>query len=150
MAIVTGVLADFLRSALSNSEYNLQPVVVVVPSGPATLSPSALYVPRKLSFIPTVSTGVLTMDLEPTDAISPATWYTIEIHWLDPVGLAAYVDYVPWPLFVPSAGGNLADLLATPWNPILAWWGLTPPTGTPVPNTLWLETDTGTLSIWSN
>jgi hypothetical protein len=150
MAIVSGVLSDFGRGALANSSYDLHPEIWFIPSGNATKTPASLIATRPIIVTPTISTGAFTADLEPTDGLRPEVWFTIVIQWLDSAGNYVSKDFVPWKLYVPAAGGAISDLIGAPWNPVLAWWGSDAPLGEPVVNTLWLDPDTGELSIWSN
>ena len=84
MVNVTGVLADFGRSALANSTMNLQPEIVFRPSGNAVKATgSVVYVTRPLKVPPAISTGAWTADLEPTTGLNPEVWYEITIRWLD-------------------------------------------------------------------
>lgn len=144
MATVTFKLTDFGLDSLAA----FAPEVVFTPSGPAVNSTNLLATRPIVATPNTDGTGVV--DLAPTDDLRPEGWYAISMRWLDASSEFIGVDFPNWRLYVPPAGGALADLIVTPWNPGLVWAGPTAPAGTPTANTMWLNTTTGDLSIWSN
>lgn len=148
MPIVTGVLADFGRLPLIAARAAR---IDFKPSGPAVKSfGSVIYASRTISVNPSAANGTWSVDLEQTNELMPETWYVPSVTWLDEAGNFTSVDYPSWRLYVPGSGGAFVDLISTPWNPTLAWWGSDEPPGVPVVNTLWLDPDTGILSIRSN
>lgn len=136
MALVTGVLADFGRGALTN----YAPEVWFTPSGNAVKSPNVLYATRTIKVTPAPSTGAFTADLEVNELLNPATWYEITIAWLDGDGGYVAKDFLDWQLVVPGVGGSISDLISVPSNPARVWTSLTPPPN-PTPGTWWFETD---------
>ena len=145
MAIVNGTLKDFGMGSLGGKS----PTIQFIPSGNAYTPGGSLFATAPVISTPDFG-GTFSVDLQPTQTLLPARWYTITITWLDSGGNFTKKDFPEWKLFVPPEGGLIGPLLQSAWNPTLAWWGPAEPAGTPVANTLWLETDTGDLSIWSN
>jgi hypothetical protein len=152
MAIVTGTLTDFNLQSL----YSASARLVFTASDPGIL-PGRLLSTRPIVVIPSAS-GAFEVDLRPTDAIMPLVWYQVRIDWLDSDGGYVGTDFVPWPLFVPSEGGAIGDLLSMPSNPGMVWEGPTPPDN-PTPGTWWLQVNpndpadprnTGQLYEWSD
>lgn len=143
MAIVTGTLNDFGLDALTA----YSPEIAFIPSGPA-VNAVKLLATRTVMASPG-SDGSFTVDLAPTDNLRPERWYTIRIQWLDASGGYVGADFPDWRLYVPTAGGILADLIAAPWNPALVWVGADAPTGIPTVNTFWLDIITGDLKRWA-
>lgn len=142
MATVTGALTDFGLKPFPE----LQPRLIFTPSGPS-MSNARLFATKPIIVTP-FGSGSFTVDLQPTDRLRPVVWYTLTIEWLDPAGNYVSSDHLTWKLFVPTAGGELADLLDLPANPSLIWVGPTPPPN-PQPGQMWLNSITGTLSEWS-
>jgi len=154
MALVTGTLKDFGLAPLST----YQPLISFTPSS-AALQGGLLLATRPVAVVPSAS-GAFSADLQPTDGLMPATWYSIRIQWLDSDGGYAAVDFVEWKLFVPQEGGQIGDLVAAPVNPALVYTSLTPPEVGGIPSgTWWLESNpnnindpanTGILYEWSS
>jgi len=152
MPVVTGTLADFGLVPLAP----YAPQLVWLPSGNAITTGSSTFL---LSTKPRVTIpaadGSWTVNLVQTDILVGISdpHYKLRIEWLDPDNPSASPSgfEVPnWKIYVPAAGGKISDLIAAPWNPILAWVGETPPPGRGTPNTLWLNPVTGDLMRWSN
>ena len=144
MAIVTGILADFGLALLSP----YSPRIIFTASSNAVFA-ADLLATRPLVCLPSTIDGTFSIDIANTDAMRPETWYTIRIEWLDTAGNYVGADFPTWRLYVPLAGGRLADLIAAPWNPAMVWADPLPPTGTPTANTFWLNTTTGDLARWA-
>lgn len=142
MAKVTGALSDFGLQPFPE----LQPRIIFTPSGPGVAG-ARLFATKPIIVKPAGS-GSFTVELAPTANIRPVVWYTVTIEWLDPSGNYISSDALSWELFVPSAGGELSDLITTPANPSLVWVGPTPPPN-PQPGYKWLNSNTGILSEWS-
>lgn len=143
LATVTGALSDIGVAAFPT----LSPRLIFTLSGPATEGTRVFATKPKVVPV-NAGSGIFTVDLQTTTNLRPAAWYTITIEWLDPSGNYVAADFLEWKLFVPSGGGNLADLLETPVNPMLFWAGPTPPPN-PQPGQYWLNTTTGILTKWS-
>jgi hypothetical protein len=152
MATVTGILTDFNLQSLDS--YSAR--IIFTASEPATL-PGRLLSTKEIVVIPGAD-GSFSVDLRPTDAITPQVFYRVRIEWLDSDGGFVGTDYIGWRLFVPSDGGPIGDLLSMPSNPSMVWEGPTPPEN-PTPGTWWLQVNpddpddprnTGQLYEWSN
>lgn len=101
MALITGVLADYERKAMTTR----LPVIEFHPSGPGIRAgASILYASRVVSVEPAPSTGAWTADLELTTLISPEVWYEVVVKWLDEAGNFRSQDRLPGRLYVDSAG----------------------------------------------
>ncbi|MFE7198523.1 hypothetical protein [Microbacterium oxydans] len=101
MALITGILADYERKAMTTR----QPVIEFHPSGPGVRAgASVLYASRVVSVEPAPSTGAWTADLELTSLISPEVWYDVVVKWLDEAGNFISQDRLPGRLYVDSAG----------------------------------------------
>lgn len=139
MATVTGALSDFGLKPFPE----LQPRLIFTPSGPS-LSVSRLFATKPVIVRP-FGSGSFSVELQPTTTLRPVVWYTVTVEWLDPAGNYVSSDELSWKLFVPTAGGELSNLLETPANPFLFWVGDTEP---PNPQTgmLWLYTGPTTSS----
>ena len=117
MAIITGVLADFGRAALTTRH----PVIEFHPSGPGVRAGgNVLYVSRVISVVPDPSTGEWTADLELTSLMSPEVWYTVRVTWLDSASNFISVDEIPGRLYV-DGPGKFADMFRTRNAPWFAW-----------------------------
>lgn len=93
--------------------------------------------------------GYFEVDLATTQAIAPATYYMVQIHWteIDPTRKDK-VETLPWRLFVPPEGGALGDLLRVPANPALVFTGTEAPYN-PSLGTWWLDPETGDLAEYN-
>ena len=151
MATVTGTLSDFGVGEIRG----LSPRIIFSPSGPATgsVNYSILLASRPIVVIPDAF-GQFEVDLAPNDVLIPVTYYTVSIEWMVPDMFGpenGYIgtDYLQWKITVPSAGGPIGGMIATPSNPSQVWIGPTPPPGDVLPGTWWLNTTTGDLLEWS-
>ena len=147
LAPLTGNLSTFGLDFASL----LAPELVLNPSGPATVGPDYILASNPV-IIALDTEGSFAQNVVVTSGMRPVCWYEPTIRSLDSAGGYIYADFPGWRLFMPPEGGTISDLLEMPWNPTLAWAGPDEPPGTPVANTLWLDTDSpmSTLSIWSN
>jgi hypothetical protein len=153
MANVTGTLTDFGLNSLSA----FSPRILFIPSGPA-VSGASLFSDKPLIVVPAAD-GSFYINLQPTDALMPNVYYTVRIEWLDSSNSYVGVDAITWPLYVPSGGGSIGDLIRVPMNPALVWVDLAPPTeGTETPGSWWLQlnpddpndpANTGDLYQWA-
>lgn len=142
MAIVTGALIDFGLQRLTS----VSPTIYFTPSRNG-IGTQSILAARPIPVVP-LSDGIFSVDLAPNDGLSPDTFYSIQIEYLDPAGNYVRNEFPDWELFVPAGGGTLQDLLRTaPPNVSSVWVGPTPP---PQTGTWWLNTSTGDLSKWSN
>lgn len=154
MALVTGTLSDFGLEPMTS----LEPEIIFRPSDVGVVS-GRLLATKPIRVRPFTS-GYFQVELTSTDYVEPASWYTVEIRWLDFEGGYAAVDFVDWKLFVPQEGGAIGDLLESPVNPAMVYVSLTPPTAGSLPRgTWWLESNpdniddpanTGILYEWSS
>jgi len=139
MAIVSGTLSDFGLTPLAG----FQPTIIFTPSG-VGVSGTRLLATRPIQVTPNPD-GQFQLDLMSTDDITPATWYEVQIRWLEPSGGYSHIDFVDWKLFVPAAGGPLGNLLRAPSNnQLLVIWQATEPNPWPV-GVVWANTTTGDL-----
>ena len=150
-------LIGYLRDVNAGSMKTHQAQLHFIPSSVAlsTASTSAVHTvfPTRTIVVELEPDGYFHTDLVATDSVLPGTFcYRIVIIWLNGDNVPIGRDDVPWPLFISEPGGRLSELLATPWNPSLAWVGDEPPLGAAVEKALWLDTDSPllTLSIWRN
>lgn len=143
MALVTFTLKDFQLESLAHLDAD----VVFQASEPATSFGYLLSTVRVV--VPLAPNGSGVVDLVPTTTMpQKGVHYTIQIRMRDPDGNFTYIDFPDWKLFVPSAGGNLDELMQFPTNPSFVWVGESPPAGSPA-GTLWFNPTTNDLSIWS-
>lgn len=151
MAVISGNLTDFSLDALAP----YSPRLTFIPSQPATAG-GRLFATKPFSVRVDSTTGAFSVDVQPTDNLIPAAYYTIRVDWLDSDGGFVGVDFPDWRITVPAAGGAIGDLLASPVEPSLVWVGLTAPRD-PVPGTWWLKSNpndltdprnTGELFVW--
>jgi len=133
MAIVTGTLTDFGLQALTS----LSPRIIFTASEPATLS-GRLFATVPIVVTPS-ATGTFSVDLQPTDFVTPGVFYRVRVEWLDAAGGYVGVDLLDWPLYVPAGGGAIGDLVQVDANPALAWVGVDPPPQLPVRTVWWLQ-----------
>lgn len=117
MALITGVLADFERKAMTTRH----PVLEFHPSGPGVRAgASVLYASRVISVQPAPSTGEWSADLELTTLLSPEVWYEVSIKWLDEAGNFVSLDRLPGRLYVDSPGA-FTDKYRVKNAPWYAW-----------------------------
>ena len=152
MPTVTGTLRDFKLDTLNS----LSPRIIFTASEPAVTS-NAILSTRPIVVIPNAAGG-FTVELQSTDSVQPLVFYRIRVEWLEDTGGYVGVDFVDWPLYVPSDGGSIGDLLSTPSNPASVWIDLEPPPEPVAPGTWWLRSsatnpddprNTGYLYEWS-
>lgn len=139
MAVITGTLLDFSLDALAP----YSPRLIFAGSQPATAGDRLLS--TKPFGVRVEADGSFSVDVQPTDVVTPAAYYTIRIEWLDSAGGFVGVDFVDWRLYVPSEGGAVGDLLEAPSNPGMVWVGLTPPPDPITPGTWWLHANPNNL-----
>lgn len=116
MAVVTGTLTDFGLDPIAG----LYPEIEFRPSSPAVGSGGKLMATKPLRFTPTVA-GAFTAFLQPTDDLLPVgVHYKMSVRWLDAEKNFVKADNPDWKLFVPAAGGAIADLIRLPFGPALS------------------------------
>lgn len=153
MAKIFGTLLDFSLDALAP----YSPRLVFTPSQPSTTSGTLLSAkPFRVGVDPD---GHFEVDVQPTDVTSPESFYTVRVEWLDTDGGFIGVDLWDFPIYVPSTGGAIGDLMRATANPQLAWVGVNPPSGVlPVATVWWLQVNpddpddpraTGILYEWN-
>lgn len=121
MALVSGQLSDFGLQSLAA----MSPTVIFSPSGSGTLG-SRLFSSTPIRVTPAAD-GTFTVDLQPTDGVVPAAWYTVSIEHLNDGGRYTHYDVLGYKLFVPISGGELGDLPDAPLSPATVLVSLDPP-----------------------
>lgn len=101
MAAVTGLLTDLALDPLSGRF----PRLFFRTDKPATTGPN-LIVTARVEATVNAATGAFSVDVVPTDALVPATTYTITADW----DAGQELDVLTG-LRVPSAGGTILDLI---------------------------------------
>jgi len=152
MAVITGTLLDFSLDALAP----YSPRLIFAGSQPATSGDRLLS--TRPFMVRVEADGSFSVDVQPTDSVTPAAWYTVRVEWLDSDGGFVGVDLPDWRIFVPKEGGAIGNLIQAPSNPALVWVGLTPPPAPVTPGTWWLVSNpddvtdprnTGELFEWT-
>lgn len=134
MAVITGTLLDFSLDALAP----YSPRLIFTGSQPATAGGKLLS--TRPFMVRVEADGSFSVDVQPNDVTYPATYYTVRVEWLDADDGFIGVDLWDFPIYVPSSGGNIGDLMQTTANPQLAWVGVNPPSGVlPVATVWWLQ-----------
>lgn len=150
MAKIYGTLLDFSLDALAP----FSPRLIFAGSQPAT-SGERLH-STKSFMVAVAADGSFSVDVQPTDNLIPAAYYTVRVEWLDSDGGFVGVDFPDWRITVPASGGAIGDLLGSPVEPSLAWINLSAPRN-PVRGTWWLKANpadpndirnTGELFVW--
>lgn len=151
MPTISGTLRNFGLVAFPGQN----PVITFRANTPAVTQSGALLATKDINVSPN-SSGDFSVTLAATDNLATGNvWYTISISWLDAAKNYVQVDFPDWKLFVPTKGGDLADILEKPANPGLVYIGLIAP-AYPSPGMKWLEMNpdgtagTGNLYEWSN
>jgi hypothetical protein len=153
MPIVDGTVLDFTTTVIPGMR------VAYWPSGPVVFNPGLVgyILDPKPIYMPVAADGTFSGNLFENATGMPDSWYDVTLERLDPHAFVVNRGFVvhaeiPGKLRVPAGGGPLADLLATPWNPTLGWYGPEAPEGDPVASTLWIDTDSAhvDLLIWSD
>ncbi|WP_288870882.1 hypothetical protein [uncultured Microbacterium sp.] len=136
MALVKGNVATFGLESISLLGLRL----TFVPSGPGVIEPKYLLVSKPVEVTVAVDgSGAFTANLAPTDNVHPERWYTIRAEWPDSATNFTQLDFIDWKLYVPTEGGDFADLIEHPSNPQLAWVGIGAPPTPPASGSLWLD-----------
>ncbi|RFA12176.1 hypothetical protein B7R22_17260 [Subtercola boreus] len=134
MPVVTGTLKDFGAATLAA----FAPKLYFIPSG-AAVGGATLYANKPVVCVPAAN-GDFSVELAANETLSPQTWYTLSIIWLDPdTGFTGQID-TDWRLFVPQGGGEFVRIIEAPSNPAQIWFGPEPPT-IPTDYTGWVDTD---------
>lgn len=136
MPLVTGKLTDFGLDVMTDNA----PRVVFTYTNPDGRPQPGIAKASLLASHPVVSVpaynGFFEAELTDTASISPAGYYLVSIEWRDDSTRVYRRDVLPGELYVPAAGGVLADLLRVPVNPALVWSGEEEPAN-PSPGTWW-------------
>jgi hypothetical protein len=134
---VTGKLLDFGLSSING----LDPVLIFQANKPAVTSTGSFLVTDPIEVTPT-SGGNVTVDLSSTDDLVTAdVYYTLSAEWRAPDLNFTRADFPDWKLYVPSGGGNLADLIKQPTNRSMVIKSPTNPGNNFGNGTLWLQID---------
>lgn len=142
MAKVTGKLTDFGLSVMPGSDPRISFQFRTTESLTSGVAGTSVLANRPV-VVSSQSNGYFEADLTPTDRISPAGFYVVTVGWRDELRRPQR-EVMPWRLYVPAAGGVLADLLRVPANPSLVFTGPTPPAN-PSPGSWWLNPGSGEL-----
>lgn len=133
MPKVTGQLTDFGFDALEDHN----PRLLFIHNTPGVAGSSVLT--TRPVVVPVAHNGYFEAELVASARIAPAGYYTVMIEWTEyPNRLKS--EPFPGRLYVPAAGGALADILRVPANPALVWTGVEPPAN-PSPGSWWLGRD---------
>lgn len=136
MPEVSGNVATFGLESISLVGMRL----TFTPSGPGVVGTKYLLVTKPVQTTIAVNgSGAFTVNLAATENVHPLRWYTIRAEWPDSETNFTAIDFIDWKLFVPVEGGDFADLVEYPTNPVLAWTGLTPPPHVPSYGSVWLN-----------
>lgn len=141
MATVTGTLTNFGLAAL----VGFSPRIIFAPNTVA-VSPDRIMAKQPI-VVPVGPSGNFSVELAATVNLRPEAWYDISIEYLNPDGGYSSLDFAEFKLRVPTAGGDIPDLLDIPAVPAQVWVDVNPPTS-PTPGTLWLNPSTGDLKRW--
>lgn len=153
MATIVGNLATFGAESASVGGAEID----FIPDQPAVTGTKYLLTARPVTVtVAADGSGSFTVDLIPTDATRPGTFYKIRVRVPDAASNFHTLDLPDWRLYVPASGGEIAALLqtSTTTNAAMVWTGDTPPEN-PAPGTGWLVTDPesadyGWYMEWSN
>lgn len=147
MPIVTGKLTDFGLDAMREN----MPRVIFTYTNPAGRPQPGIAKSAVLASHPVIANpaynGYFEAELVDSSTISPAGYYTVSLEWRDDATRVYRREDLPGKLYVPAAGGILADLLRIPSNPALVWQGAEQP-GNPSPGSWWLQPN-GDLAEYS-
>lgn len=139
MAVVTGNLSTFGSESASVVGAEIE----FIPDQPAVTGTRYLLtgMPVPVS-VAADGSGAFTVNLIPSDATNPGTFYRVRVTTPDPANNFTFLDRPDWRLYVPSSGGELAALLRSSLltNAAMVWTGDTAPVN-PAPGTGWLVTD---------
>lgn len=141
MAVVTGNVQSFGLQPLFSKQLRLK----FTASGPAS-SVGRLLITDPIWVTPDAA-GDFTVTLAATENLMPLRWYEVSAHWLNGAGVPVGYEFVNFKLFVPAAGGVLADLLDVTANPYMIWIGPEPPTN-PALYVGWIDTDDAKYYEW--
>jgi hypothetical protein len=137
MATVTGKLLDFGLASING----LNPVLVFQANKPAVTSTGSFLVTDPLEVTP-ASNGDFTVTLSTTDdLVSDDVFYTMSAEWRAPDLNYARADFPEWKVYVPTGGGNLADLIKQPANRSMVIKSPTNPGPYFGKGALWLQID---------
>jgi hypothetical protein len=137
MTTVTGKLLDFGLSSING----LNPVLIFQANKPAVTSAGTFLVTDPLEVTP-ASDGTFTATLSTTDdLVTDDVYYTMCAEWRAPDLNYMRADFPDWKLYVPSGGGNLADLIKQPANRSMVIKSPVNPGNNFGPGTTWLQID---------
>lgn len=150
MAVVNGTLIDIGFQAMWPIGGRLKFTL----SDPAVTIGNQIISAKPRYCIPAAN-GDWTMPLMANDQMTEPRYYRLQIEALDAdfygddAGLA-WREFPEWRIYVPEGIHDFSSLVLTGGNPQLVWVEPDPPSATPAPNALWLDTTTGMLNGWSN
>lgn len=121
MVAVTYTLTDFGLQSLADRS----PRVIFTASGAGTKG-ARLFPTTPIVSIPETN-GSGTVNLEPTDGVSPEVWYTVSIEHLQPGGQYTHFDILDYRLYVAPIGGPIGNMPGVPLSPANVYVSLDPP-----------------------
>jgi hypothetical protein len=112
MTTVTGKLLDAGLASING----LNPVLIFQVNKPAITDSGTFIVTDPIEVTP-ASDGTFSVNLSNTDTLlTNDVYYTMSAEWRAPDLNYARADYPDWKVYVPTGGGNLADLIKQPAN----------------------------------
>jgi hypothetical protein len=137
MATVTGKLLDFGLASING----LNPVITFRANKPATTTTGSFLATNPITVTP-ASDGTFSVSLSTTDdLVTGDVYYTISADWRAPDLNYMRADYPDWKVYVPSGGGNIADLIKQPVNRSIVITSPTNPGPNYGPGAYWLQLD---------
>jgi hypothetical protein len=137
MTNVTGKLLDAGLASING----LNPVLIFQLNKPAVTDSGSFLVTDPIEVTP-AGDGTFTANLANTDTIlTEDAYYTLSARWQAPdIGLTR-ADFPDWKLYVPTGGGNFADLMKQPTNRSMVIKAPANPGNNFGPGALWLQID---------
>jgi hypothetical protein len=136
-ANATGKLLNF---GLANIN-GLNPVLTFQANKPAITTTGSYLATDPITVTPS-SDGTFTVSLSTTDdLVTDDVYYTISAKWQAPDLNYIRADFPEWRLYVPSGGGNIADLIKQPTNRSMVIKSPTNPGNNFGNGALWLQID---------
>ena len=146
MALVSGSVLDLTAGSMDPLEIEVV-FTLNAPNTYAAGSSAGRIIPTEPAVIKPDSSGDFTVNLAVTTAMVNEGWYNLQLRWLGADSGTALIDFPDWQIIVPSAGGNLGDLVVNTagggiHNSRVVWVSQTAP---PYPRKfmLWLQQEPG-------
>lgn len=145
MPKITGKLTDFGIDPMLDADPKITFRFMTEGRPTSAVAGAAVLANRDVEIRPEYN-GFFEATLTETGKIAPAGYYLVSVHWRDQLRQRR-VDTLPGRLYVPAAGGVLADLLRLPSNPALVWTGPEAPAN-PSPGSWWQKPN-GDIYEWA-